>query len=202
MVHSVGFQPTHAPKRFIIDSPDLAESNKRQRGISTPQTTQTNVRLHPQRFQKERRSEEISHVVRARVVMHPKIARLGVISTNISAWLFVPSSMSSCVMEWYMLSQVPTSESTILCSRLAQEVKIPIAFETHKEQWLDQLKTSPVDIVVIDGNIRLPAANHWFLERSITRKLCNFALPVAQRCTTRVEMCEKIYATFGSGWSH
>jgi hypothetical protein len=61
-----------------------------------------------------------------------------------------------------MLSQMPTPEYKNLCSQVAKQVQIQIAFENHKEQWLYQLKSSPVDVVVVDGKIRVPAANHWF----------------------------------------
>ena len=49
-----------------------------------------------------------------------------------------------------------------MCSQLSKHLQVSIAFENHKAQWLDTLKGSPVDIIVIDGNVRLPAANHWF----------------------------------------
>ena len=129
---------------------------------STPSLPQQGPKLRQQRFERSNRSEEIRHVVRSKVLMRPKIARLGVVSTTISSWLFIPSSMTGCAMDWCMLSQVPTPELSSLCSLLATEVQVPIEFEHHKGQWLDQLKANPVDIVVVDGNVRLPAASQWF----------------------------------------
>jgi hypothetical protein len=46
-----------------------------------------------------------------------------------------------------------------------------LEFEPCKEGWLDRLKAQPVDVLVLEQDIRLPASNHWIWEESSGVKL-------------------------------
>jgi hypothetical protein len=144
-----------------------------------------------QRFEHANRDSEISHVVRTTVRMRDKIARLGIVSTSLSPWLFIPSSMTSCSTEWCLLSQVPTPEQVLLCSQVARKVETSIAFEPHKEAWLDQLRSVPVEVMIVDGEVRLPGTNHWFWGKDsgvlcvISRQPLRRGVPQGWTCVRR-----------------
>ena len=76
---------------------------------------------------------EVAHSVQVRVSMLNKLARLGIVSDAISPWLFLPTLMTGCEIQWSLISNIPSPAQHYLVTQIAQIAKTSIGFESHKE---------------------------------------------------------------------
>ena len=138
-----------------MDAADKSHSAVSSSIMETSRSTKTQEKLT---FKDP--SLEVAHSVQVRVSMLNKLARLGIVSDAISPWLFLPTSMTGCEIQWSLISKIPSPEQHYLATQMAQVAKTSIGFESHKEAWLTHLERSPVDVLVIEGTVRLPGPNH------------------------------------------
>jgi hypothetical protein len=142
-------------------NPRGTRSQAREKRVNLRSGPLSEVVLTPSELHREKRTRltmrnperEVSHSVHTIVSVLESLASIGVVSTSLSTWTFIPSSMTGCKVAWALVSSTPTPEQRSVYSQITTELKMPLEFEPRKEGWLDRLKAQPVDVLVLEQDI-------------------------------------------------
>jgi hypothetical protein len=103
---------------------------------------------------------ESASSVHTTVILSPGSAKIGLISRDLSNWLFVPPSQLGGSISWSCYSNSDISRSLLH----SLQKTLGVHFRCGSAAWETSLATDPVEFLVFDGSCRPPRQSHQLWE--------------------------------------
>ena len=130
--------------------------------------TATVTKGHPKERKRER-LESYSAWLQRKVPIMPAKHTMGIVTTCLSSWLFIPENLSQCAIRWIVLPKTLRNIATRLITPNIEAYWMDLEMDHSSVDEYFPNSAMTTDVVVFEGPCRPPKANHplWTCQAQI-----------------------------------